>query len=237
MDQSESGHAGPVASPLFTALLLSLLAAWTVWGVVRVDRMRAVEHPNRALSYAATMLFEWCLFGLVTLGLRRRGIPLAAIMGARWRSAREVLHDIGIGAAFWGISFVLLAFFGALLRVGRMARGLEYLIPEGPVELTMFVALSITAGICEETIFRGFLQRQFTAWTRSVPAGLVISAIAFGAGHAYQGPRRAVVIGIYGAMFGVLAHRRRNLRPGMMAHAWQDTVSGVVGSVMRRYVR
>jgi hypothetical protein len=110
---------------------------------------------------------------------------------------------------------------------------MEVLMPHGPAELTLWVVLSVTAGICEETIFRGYLQRQFMALTNNAPAGILLSAAAFGAAHAYQGFRRVILIGVFGAMFGILAYWRRSVRPGMIAHAWQDTLGGVVGSLMR----
>jgi membrane protease YdiL (CAAX protease family) len=78
--------------------------------------------------------------------------------------------------------------------------------------------LSVTAGICEETIFRGYLRRQL-AWTRSAPIGVLLSAALFDAGHVYQGARATVAIGLYGLMFAILAEARRNLRPGIMTHA------------------
>jgi hypothetical protein len=37
-----------------------------------------------------------------------------------------------------------------------------------------------------------------------------------------------LLITAYGAFFGILAHLRRSLRAGMFAHAWQDSVSGIV---------
>ena len=99
--------------------------------------------------------------------------------------------------------------------------------------LNYWIALSVTAGICEETIFRGYLQRQFMALTKNAPAGIVISAAGFGAAHAYQGFRMAVLISLFGAMFGILAYWRGTVRPGMIVHAWQDSLGGLVGSLMR----
>ena len=88
--------------------------------------------------------------------------------------------------------------------------------------------MSATAGFCEEVIFRGYLQRQFGAMTGSVAAGIVLSAIAFGASHGYEGGARMVLLAIFGLMFGVLAVWRKSLRPGMIAHAWHDAFSGAV---------
>ena len=73
-----------------------------------------------------------------------------------------------------------------------------------------------------------------SAMARPMPLVPPVTAAIFGAGHIYQGYRGAVLIGCYGAMFGTLAHWRNSVRPGMLAHAWQDTVSGIVGSMMRK---
>jgi uncharacterized protein len=85
----------------------------------------------------------------------------------------------------------------------------------------------VTAGICEEAIFRSYLQKQFTAWTGNETAGLFLSAAAFGAGHGYQGAKATVVLAAYGLMFGILAQRRKSLRPGMITHALHDTLAGL----------
>ena len=110
---------------------------------------------------------------------------------------------------------------------------MRFLLPHGVAEIALWIALSVTAGICEEAIFRGYLQRQFMAFTGSAPAGIIISAAAFGAAHLYQGYRMGILIGLYGAMFGILAHWRGSVRPGMMAHAWQDSVSGILAGAIR----
>ena len=101
------------------------------------------------------------------------------------------------------------------------------------MESALFLLLALTAGICEEMIFRGYLQRQFTAWTGSTAAGIVLQGIVFGAAHAYQGLSMVFIISVYGCMFGLLAWWRKSLRPGMMAHFIQDAVSGLV---LARYV-
>jgi len=71
------------------------------------------------------------------------------------------------------------------------------------------------------------------AFTGSAPAGILISAAAFGVAHVYQGYRVGILIGLYGTMFGILAHWRGSVRPGMMAHAWQDSVSGILAGAIR----
>ena len=93
----------------------------------------------------------------------------------------------------------------------------------------LYVMLSFTAGICEEILFRGYLQRQFAALTKSTAAGLILQGVAFGLAHGYQGKKYMLIIAVYGCLFGLLVYWRRSLRPGMTAHFVQDTLGGLVG--------
>ena len=141
------------------------------------------------------------------------------------------MRDIGIAAAFWLVSIGLLFIIARLLRVDPQGRNMQFVLPHGGIEITLWLALSVTAGICEEAIFRGYLQRQFMALTKSIPAGILISAAAFGAAHAYQGFKMVILISLYGAMFGILAHWRGTVRPGMIVHAWQDSLGGILSAL------
>jgi membrane protease YdiL (CAAX protease family) len=58
--------------------------------------------------------------------------------------------------------------------------------------------------------------------------GIAISAVFFGLAHGYEGTSGMLLIVLYGAFFGILAHLRRSLRAGMFAHAWHDSLSGIV---------
>ena len=97
-----------------------------------------------------------------------------------------------------------------------------------------YLLLTLTAGICEELIFRGYLYKHFAAITGSLLAGLVLQGILFGAAHGYQGPKYMLIIAIYGCLFGLLAQWRRSLRPGMMAHFLQDGIIGLIGRHLLR---
>jgi len=85
--------------------------------------------------------------------------------------------------------------------------------------------MSITAGFCEELVYRGYLQRQFLVLTGSVALAVLAQAVLFGAGHWYQGVKMVIVITVLGVLFGVFARWRKSLRPGMIAHAWGDIVN------------
>ena len=230
--QSASNRYPRVASPIHTISVLAAMGAWTIGHKIFADQLSATANPNRVRFYIATLFYEWLMFVLVLAGVPRSGAPVLIILGEHWHSVRQVLRDIGIAAGFWIVAAMLLWIFGWLLRIAALGRNVS-MLPHRGIELTLWIALSVTAGICEETIFRGYLQRQFMALTKSAPAGILLSGAAFGAAHAYQGSRMAILIGLYGAMFGILAYWRGSVRPGMIAHAWNDSLNGVLAGFVR----
>jgi CAAX protease family protein len=218
----------PVAGAFHALFLLVILAAVAVVGYFSIHRQSAGHNPNRILFYLTTMSWEWLVAAYIYWGLRRRGKSFRNIAGDRWKGSSDFLQDIAIAFGFWIAAIVVLSLVSHALGANGMAQAARLLAPQGMLESIFWVALSVTAGICEETIFRGYLQKQFVAWTCSAPVGVLLSAVLFGAGHIYQGTKAAVVITVYGLMFGILAEARQNLRPGMMTHAWHDAITGLV---------
>jgi membrane protease YdiL (CAAX protease family) len=134
-----------------------------------------------------------------------------------------VLTDTGVAVVFLICSIAVLSIMGGHGKAADAST--QFLFPHGKLESTLWILMSLTAGICEEAIFRGYLQCQFTAFSRNTAIGIVLSAATFGAAHAYQGLRHAVQIAILGAMLGALAWWRKTVRPGMIAHALEDVIA------------
>jgi membrane protease YdiL (CAAX protease family) len=134
----------------------------------------------------------------------------------------------------WLVALIVVSILGGLGGHGRDSnQSIGYLLPRSSREFFLWICLSVIAGICEEAVFRGYLQRQFSALTRSVPLGIVLSSVAFEAVHAYQGLPRAIVIAASAILYGVMAEWRGTVRPGMIAHAFQDGVAPVLFRIAR----
>lgn len=217
----------PVAGILHTVVLLLALTAIALLGYRAVHRIAAAGNVSRFRFYLPTIAWEWLVVGYIYWGLRRRGKAFRDVAGERWRSASAFFIDLAIACGFWIAALIILGVVAKLVHATGMQEAARRLAPHSALEILAWIALSITAGICEETIFRGYLQKQFIAWTRSRTAGVVLSAALFGAGHIYQGARATTVIGVYGLLFGILAEARGNLRPGMIVHAWHDSITGI----------
>jgi membrane protease YdiL (CAAX protease family) len=223
----------PIAAPLHTIFVLAAVAVWAGTAVLGVDQLRAAVNPNRLQLYSRTILYEWMMFAIVILGVRLHGSPLRAVLGERWGSFREILRDFGIAAPFWIVSTLLISVFGGHHQGSGTDRAVQFLLPHGGIETILWTVTSVSAGICEESLYRGYLQQQFKAVTKNVPLGILLSAVAFAAAHAYQGLRGAILIGIGASLSGILAHWRKSVRPGMIAHAWNDFFAGVLASLLK----
>jgi CAAX protease family protein len=218
-------------APLWHTAVVVIVLLATSWGGSR--GVHPAGGGSKLPQYFWTMAWEWVLTGFVYLGVRKR-IKLRELVGGRWARPEDVLFDLIIAAAYWIAAIVVLGAGATLLHLDQagkfdsMREQVAFLIPGTTLELLVWFCLSTTAGICEEIIFRGYLQRQFAALSSSMLAGVLLSAVVFGAAHGYEGGPRMLLIGVYGLMFGLLAWWRKSLRPGMIAHAWHDGISGAV---------
>jgi len=181
--------------------------------------------------YLSIMALEWGLVVFVGKGVKAQGIRLAELVGGRWRSWKDVAVDVAVTVPF------LLAWFWVARLLHRLAgpdqaKSIGNLLPQSTVEIVMWVALSISAGVCEEMVFRGYFQKQFAAYTNSIAAGVVLQGLVFGFGHSYQGLKQVVIISVLGMLYGWFAAWRRSLRPNMIAHAFTDIWSGWLSRVL-----
>jgi CAAX protease family protein len=210
----------PIASWAHTLIVLAVLGTYAYFGKLRADHLRTAENVDRVRMYLRTMGFEWLMLGFVLVGLWMRKVPFRAVLGERWRSATAFAIDLGLG---------VLLLFCSILMAGVFAHGhagsdqaVRFLLPSTPAEKGLWVLLCLTAGICEEAIYRGYLQRQFSVWSRNATFGIIVQALVFGASHAYQGFLKTIPIALLGLLLGILTQWRKTVRPGMIEHFLQD---------------
>jgi membrane protease YdiL (CAAX protease family) len=229
-DQPPTTKPAEIAPRWHTVVLVIVLLIVSLTGAVRLS---AASNPIPL--YLSTMAWQYAVLVYIYFGVRRRGGGLRDLIGGRWQDFEDFLVDVGLALLFWIVSGLILA--GLLYSMGfsdpdklqEARKALVPLFPQGALQSALWVGVAVTAGFCEEIVFRGYLQRQIAAITGNITLAIVAQAVLFGAGHVYQGPERMLVIAVWGAMFGLLALWRKSLRPGMMAHAFHNTLVGLVG--------
>jgi hypothetical protein len=199
--------------------------------------------PRLVPNYSLSIAYEWALAGIAWWGLRMRKVPLKQLLGEIRPGWRGWAADLGAALLYWLVALMLLSLIaqailyssGARVDPRRIGDVTQKLAPSTGLEMVLFLMLSISAGICEELVFRGYLQQQLGRIGGRIWIGVVLSALVFGSAHVYEGTAGVLLIAAYGAMFGVLALVRRGLRTGMIAHAWHDSVSGAALMLLRHY--
>jgi len=189
-----------------------------------------VSHSAVLLKYALLILSEWGMACWAWAGVHWKGGNLRDLTGGRWTNWRSVATDVAIAIPFW-VVWELTAWLvhRAVERVP--AATASYQPPSGVAEVTLWILLSISAGVGEEIVFRGYLQKQFQAATGSVVAAVILQGAIFGLAHTYQGWKQVIVIAALGILYGGLVAWRRNLRSSMIAHAWSDIFEGWLRSI------
>ncbi len=187
------------------------------------------EPGARLRHYLRGIVGEWVTVAVVVVigvlaGRDRASVGL--VIGPHPVSEAGIVAE---AAVVLGLSALVFRFGGRAIRdiLRRQARGFEALLPRGRQERWAFAGLAVTAGICEEMMFRAF----GIAYLRWLWPGasrlwvIVLTAAAFGLVHLYQGPRGVVLTGLVGALPGVVGAgdrqppaRHGDPRPARPAH-------------------
>lgn len=237
-----------------TLVLIAFILSVSLRGVYRHP---GEGSPNRLITYGVTALLEFAMVAWVAFGLRLRRISLRSLFGSVPTDIRSIALDVGIAFIFWIGSLLVLATM-AIAWIGvenavthlhapvhagqpstpdqkqkQAVNAVLQLAPSNAKEVAGWVLLCVLVGIAEELIFRGYLQRQFSAWGRGHAAvGVVFSALIFGGAHGYEGMRSMFLLSVFGSLFSLLALFRRSLRAGIFAHSFHDLIAGLTLAIL-----
>lgn len=217
---------------IMTALLVLGLYQQRAGGGSGAGPGQLASHSYAIQIYLTALAMDWALLYFCWAGVHKHGGNLWSLAGGRWTSWREVLSDLAVMLPFWA-AWEGAAYGVHLLLGSGSAKSVDSLLPKSLIEVLVWIASCITAGICEEMAFRGYLQHQFHALTGNMAWAVLLQALVFGIAHGYQGWRNVVVISVLGVLYGALAAWRKNLRANMMAHAWADFWEGWLKFVIR----
>ena len=212
-------------------LVLAMIAAdhFVVWQAFirqsRVDATRA-----RHTLWLRGALLMWAASTIVLWLWISTGVPMSSIgfsLPVGWRLWTPLAATISLAALqiHTAIRLARRPVPSEMLRA--QLQGAAAISPRTASELPAFFGASVTAGICEELLFRGFL-----IWVLRPLVGLwlaaALSALLFGAAHAYQGPAGVIRTGLFGLIFTAIVLLTRSLWPAIVLHAIVDALGGVI---------
>jgi len=179
----------------------------------------------RTRLYRNVLVFEWigAFMALVGLGfdwsklnprtLALEGTRIMQVFSIPAGETKEVIVGLAAGIVIGGIAFAI----GLRRRNRRTAAqatsassgwrsrilpDFTALIPVTRRERLLYAAVAVSAGICEEVVFRGWLLA--TLHSRGGLTGttlIVVAALIFGAGHLYQKATGVILTALAGFLF------------------------------------
>jgi CAAX protease family protein len=214
---------------LFVTLAVLFPLRAGTFGFRRIQLASADARPRVRLSvYRQALVIQWAL-ALAALGMwvsharEWEGLGLVPHFGWGFRGVLAGMVIAGFAVVRQRIQ--VLKDGEALARLRTRMRRLELMLPHSRAELSFFFKLSITAGLCEELLYRGYLIWYLSHWLSIYPAA-AIASLLFGIGHVYQGWRGVITTGVVGAFLSAVYLLSGSLYLGMVMHALMDAHSG-----------
>lgn len=193
---------------------------------------RLAKRPGSLVSrYWQTMARGWLMVVLLVIDWRHSGRSFAALGLDIPVGVYGLYGLIAVAAAtvFLAVMLLNLRVFIKPVRYPKLREQMREMkiLPRSAPELLVFLAVAVTAGIWEELLFRGFLI-WFLAPYAGVIGAALISTLAFGLGHAYQGWRGIPRTGAIGLILAVAYIASGSLWWVMAAHALLDLYGGLL---------
>lgn len=214
-----------VVSAVALVLALWLLVGQPVSGLLRTRRAVPL-----LVRYRHLVVRQWALVAVALLvTLVGVGAPPEALgLVPRWERERYYLPSVLQGLAVGALAVVALR-WDRRRRPGRsvldgLLRPMAPLLPSTRRERWAFAGVAVTAGVTEELLYRGWL-----VWflALAAPVGgysgaLLVSSVAFGLGHAWQGVRVVLLAGAAGLGLALLAFSTGSLLLPVLLHVLVD---------------
>lgn len=219
IEQDVSGLTTPRLFLLHGLLVLTLF----VWFLLGFAGVRPVRPKPAALEEASEALVEPPPPPPPPMPLFRRFLEQFGFLAPN--VPREIGIGLLLGIAAWGVVLAAALAMGGII----WALGGEDALPKQPPALVPWIAalpvgvrilISLSAGVVEETFFRGFLQPRI---------GIFLSTLLFVFAHfSYGQPLMLVGIGTLSLIYALLVRWRQNIWPAIAAHVLFDAVQLLV---------
>jgi uncharacterized protein len=212
------------------AALLHRLDVWLFTLVLAfiyplADRLFYSRLKTAMQIYIWNILAAWLLSAVAVFLIYRNGLSLSDFGQTFGSYPRNLI-----------VSIILVALIAMLVLVNKLQKhkpspeslakataDVRKLLPSTSAERLAVIPLALTAGFCEEFLYRGWLLNLTGYAFKSIWVGLLISSILFGFAHLYQGRKGMLGTGILGlVIFGLIYIASGTLLPGQILHTALD---------------
>lgn len=216
---------------------LGVLLPWR--GRARMKKLLAMPHISlmeRLVLYASTIAFQWVAVAIVGWRVWAHGYTAQQLGLVFYHRTTLVVSGIVGGVVIATLQWLNLR---RVSRIPPESRGplqaiAERILPQTTVELPPYLALAITAGLCEEFLYRGFAMAALANAGLSAWLVVLVSSILFGLAHSYQGRGGIVMTFVVGLVLGASRLAYNSVVPAIFWHSAIDMVAGVAA---KRYLK
>jgi membrane protease YdiL (CAAX protease family) len=232
----DAGEPSPQTPSVFAARVVALIEVLLCSDVVT---QLAIGGTLVALGYQSRRPDGQLIVGyVVALSLGDAALLIALILallyahGERPRDVfmgrRRILSEAVFGLWLLPLAFAIAA--AVILTVRRFAPSLHNVennplqgLLGTPSDAWWFALVVVIAGGVREEVQRAFLLHRFDVWLGGRAVGLIVTSIAFGAGHySVQGIDVGIATGLLGALWGLVYLRRGSAVAPIVGHAGFD---------------
>ena len=214
-------------------LVFLLIVVMPLWDWYEIPRLKASTTPRKKIRfYQKIVVASWACAAVAVIAI---GWNAAVTVQRRAEEAAWLSSETRGGVFLEGLiaGLLIVIFLPAVLalrsekirtRSGKAAKRLAFLLPSTGEERQWWWVVCITAGICEEVVYRGFLLHYLhvVPFHLSLTWALALSSVIFGIGHLYQGIAGAVQTIVIGFVLGAMFLMTGNLLLPIAVHAAMD---------------
>jgi uncharacterized protein len=210
-----------------------LIFAFILLAVYPIADYIVMKHAKRSMqprkwSFAWILASEWLFTIGVVILLLRQGLTFSALgqaLGRPMISLAVVAAGLGLLAVANARNRERLA-QASPAQLAKLLDRVGLLIPRSGVERVLFVLVGLSAGFCEELLYRGWLWHFFEDLTGHLWIAVLLAVIAFALAHSYQGRAGIVETGIVGLIFSGVVLLAGSLVPAQVIHVGMDLMNG-----------
>ncbi|MBU7023093.1 MAG: CPBP family intramembrane metalloprotease [Theionarchaea archaeon] len=216
MDETESNPKYPTAGASFLVFVVTMILGITIGSVLQVKNF-----------LAGIYVTEWLLIlGPPLLFLRWKGAALRKTLKLQEFKFRHIGLGILAGCGIYFVSIATVLIMEDLLGPYPAAEFYEQIRPTTWLGIAFWIlAIAFSAGICEEVLYRGFIQNGLQ---NSLGPGkaLVIASLLFTIAH--LDPWRTPAVFLIGLLTGYLLIRTGSLYSAIAVHMTANAVGNIL---------
>ncbi|MFJ8063682.1 CPBP family intramembrane glutamic endopeptidase [Psychrobacillus sp. NPDC096426] len=178
-----------------SVFLVSIVVGYPLWDYFY---MKKGNFSNKSRMYLTIIIPQWVIVAILFAYLfltERSFVDLFYVDNPILSAHADRMKTIGIGAITTLVVYALIFIFTPKLKQGfskwmnNQIDAIRFMLPITLRERILFIFVAITAGFCEEVVFRSVLLYYFEhlPFEFSIVSLIIVLSLLFGIVHLYQG--------------------------------------------------